>query len=196
MSQSKIGPSETDSEIRKFIRRAKSYVYKRGRHELADDFSQEAVIALITGRKATIPQLYVDFLRKEYGDLRSPHGRARSSSLLYGTSLDQPASEDDATLLHELVPSHGGDSGPVGIDWRHRVTFRGRDALIAELRYDEGMSEKDIADILGVTESRVCQIIGRRINPQIESAVLLAERLALFHDDPEASRLLVDWIKI
>lgn len=50
--------------------------------------------------------------------------------------------------------------------------------------------------MLGVTASRISQVIAARIKPAVEAAVVLAEAAAIYRDDPDYSRLLVNWITI
>lgn len=185
-----------DAEIKKYQERCKAHARRQGHSELADDFAQEAIIQkAIAGRKTTIQNLFIDFLRKEYGDTRSPGGRARSSAMRYGTSLDQKAPGDDATLLHELVASPERDPEAFGSSWRDAVTFRGRDAVIAELLLDDEASNENVASYLGVSPSRVSQVM-RRVKKEIESSVMFQEVLPEYKSDEDASVLFVDWIKL
>lgn len=58
------------------------------------------------------------------------------------------------------------------------------------------MPQAEVAEILGVTEARICQIVRGRVQRAVESAYLLGEALDLYRDDPETSKLRVDWIKL
>ncbi len=58
------------------------------------------------------------------------------------------------------------------------------------------MQYEDIAQVLGVTGSRISKVVSSRIKPAVESAYLLTEAFDLYRDGPDASRLVVDWIKL
>jgi len=185
-----------DEEIRKYQKRCIQHAKRAGHSQLADDFAQEAIIKRVfANRKTTIKNLFIDFLRKEYGDTRTFGGRTRSSAMRCGTSLDQKASGDDSTLLHELVASPERDAGAFGFSWRNGVTFRWRDAVIAELLLDDEVSIENVALYLGVTPSRVHQVMWR-VKKEIESSVMFKEVLPEYKSDPDASILYVEWIKL
>lgn len=185
-----------ESDIKKYQEKCRVHARRQGYSELADDFAQEAIIQkAIANRKTTIRNLFIDFLRKEYGDTRTPGGRARSSAMRYGPSLDQKAPGDDATLLHELVASPGRDPETFGSAWRDAVAFRGRDAVIAELLLDQDASNESVASYFGVSPSRISQLM-RRIKKEIESSVMFREVLPEYKSDQDASVLFVDWINI
>lgn len=185
-----------NEQIRKYQKRCIQHAKRQGYTQLADDFAQESAIKkFVSDRKATIAQLFVDFLRKEYGDTRSPGGRARSSARRFGPSLDQPSSDDGATLLHELVASPGGDPEPFGSSWRDAVTFRWRDAVIAELILDGDVSNESVASYFGVSSSRISQVM-KRVKKEIESSVMFQEVLPEYKSDEDTSVLFVDWIQL
>lgn len=58
------------------------------------------------------------------------------------------------------------------------------------------MSEQEIADRFGVSESRISQLLNGRIKREVESAVLLGEVMDTYRDDVRYSKLQVDWIKL
>lgn len=57
------------------------------------------------------------------------------------------------------------------------------------------MPAVDVAKSLGVTESRVSQLL-RPIKKAIEDAAILSEVMDDYRDDPEFSKLEVEWITI
>jgi predicted transcriptional regulator len=67
--------------------------------------------------------------------------------------------------------------------------------VIASLFFDHDMRNKDISEIFGVTEAAVSQAI-RTVGKEIEKAALLSEKLSEYQDDPDYSKLCVDWITI
>jgi len=187
----------TNEEIKKLLAAARCYAVSQRKPDLADDFAQEAYLAYARGRKATLEQLFIDLLRKEYGDTRpsragaGPRGRARF------VSLDQPpAPGDDGLLLHERLGRPGGDPEPERLTRGSGIYLVGRDALIHQAAFEEEMPRREIAAQLGITESRVSQIIKARIKPAIERAYVLQEAWDLYHDDPDYSKLQVGWMKL
>lgn len=78
-----------DSEIKKIMGELKSYAKAKGaRNDEIDDFAQEAIISILGGRKASFGHLYIDYLRKTYGDQRSSVGIERSRSTLFYADID------------------------------------------------------------------------------------------------------------
>lgn len=73
-------------------RLAKKYAYEKGYGHLADDFSQEFLIAFWQKKKCTLAQLFVDFIRQEYGRTGiygTPGSVAKSHALHTMKSLDE-----------------------------------------------------------------------------------------------------------
>jgi len=68
--------------------------------------------------------------------------------------------------------------------------------LIYELRFEAEMLEHEIAELLGVTESRISQVIHGRIARAMEGAALREEIGDLYRDDPEFSKLVIQWIAV
>lgn len=66
---------------------------------------------------------------------------------------------------------------------------------MAELYFDNEMKEGEIAEMLGVTESRVSQLL-KPIKLEISAAAVFEERADLYRNDPGASLLAIRWIAI
>jgi len=138
---------------------AKLHAIRKGFDRDAEDFAQEVCLAYVRGRKATISQLFTDYLRQWYGDTRTLGGRIRSR----------------ATLFYENEPERCSDGmlGPDGDNWQCVVGFlKGSDKCIITLKYKWGLSEAEIGNCFGVTESRICQRIKGiqgRIRKRIEA---------------------------
>ena len=185
-------------EINQLQARARSVARKYKRPNEADDFAQEAVIAMLAGRKASLEQLFIDYLRAQYGrtGVRSTSGgRAKSAAIHGAVSLDQPISGENQNTLYSVIAAPGRDPRPFGADWRDRVSFRGRNSLIAELRYDFEMSPQEIADLLGVSAARISQLF-RGIEKEIQRCAILSEVADTYKDDEEYSKLQIRWIKL
>lgn len=80
----------TEKDLPGLIERLKHFAKTKGLiKDEVDDFSQEAAFQLYRGRKATFGQLYVEFLRKTYGDTRSPGHVEKSRSTLFYSNFDE-----------------------------------------------------------------------------------------------------------
>lgn len=80
----------TEKDLPGLIERLKKYARTKPlREDEIDDFSQEAAFAIFRGRKASYGQLYVDFLRKTYGDTRSPGNVAKSRQTIFYSDFDE-----------------------------------------------------------------------------------------------------------
>lgn len=60
---------------------------------------------------------------------------------------------------------------------------------------DEEITMAEVGEMLGVTESRICQRMGV-IRKRVEKAVTLDQALDLYNDGLIDPKLKVDWIKI
>lgn len=174
---------------------AKAYAVKRGHGSIAEDFAAQVVIDLIEGRPDNLDWLLTDFLRQEYGDTRSISGSAKSACRLSGRSLDQPANPESSMCLAECIGSPEPDAAPVGSNWRSRVVFFGKQALLASLYFDHEMNQKTIANMLGVSEARVGELL-RPIKNKIENAAIMSEKYDVYRDDREYSKLEISWITL
>lgn len=188
-------------EYRQIISQARALAKKWGHGDIADDFAQEAALKLFTHGKVYLETCLIDFLRSEYGRTGSPSGDRRILARSRTTSLDAPAHADvggaageGRQLLHECIASPPGDPEPIGSAWRAHVAFRGTALTVADLWLDRELDQESIAAVLGVTPSRISQI-SRAVEREVERAAVLAEALAIYHDDKDASLLEVDWIQ-
>lgn len=94
----------------------------------------------------------------------------RTAQLSSQISLDTPVG-DNASLGDLLPRGAGGDDPIEGLDREDRArllrdvlgTLKEQELLIVKLYYFEGLLMKEIAKILEVTESRICQIHSRII---------------------------------
>lgn len=187
----------SDSEIKNYLDRCKKYAGKRGYSQCGDDFAQDAIIKIICGRKASISQLFIDFLRKEYGDTRASSHISRSTTI----SLDQPISrsreqsEENGSLLHEYIGSSCREPEPLLFNWRDESHFGVIESIVADLALNKELSSKEIADYLGVSPSRISQILNK-IKKNIESSVFLSQIFPEYKSDRDASILIIDWITL
>lgn len=176
----------TNDEIKTLIESAKGLARARGHGEIADDFSQEAVMALFGGRKATLDQLLVDHLRREYGDSRCASFAQRNAAQRQYVEISAPECQ--------IPGERCAASDPGSDDLARRInaclTFR-EWQLVSAL--EAGESPREIAFDHGVTESRVSQLM-KPLRRKIESMKLMADELQLFR--LSRSVLVVDWITL
>jgi len=168
--------------------------------ELAEEFAQEVVVDRALGSGSATYRLdwrLTDFLRRELGSTRgnnrSLKGRARAAAR--HLCLDEPVSRSDGRLLVETIAATAPDPHAPGSGWRDRVQLTPRQQLLAELRFDDGMLEAEIADLFRVSESRISQLLAPILR-KIADAAILDERLEEYRLFPERSQLLVRWITL
>jgi len=148
-------------DYEKLWRQAKAYAAKRNFEQIADDFAQEAVSIASTTGKIRLDWAFVDYLRKTYGDTRTPVGRKKSFGMLGAVSLDAPSDKEkeNSASLHSLIGSSEQCPGRKFID--NRVSefidlFDERSKLIL-LGTLEGKCNNQIAKEAGVTPPRITQ---------------------------------------
>lgn len=184
-------------ELIKLWERACNLAKRKGFSQCADDFAQEVAIKAFTSGFINLEWCFVDYLRKEYGRTGTPGGNARSIAMRTSKSLDAPQHGDDGLSLHECIGGNEPEPGCFGADWRSFVGIRGgrRKDLIYELVFDCGFTAVEAGAMLGISESRVSQLM-RPIKAEIQRAAIRAEVLAEYHDDPEYSKLAIQWITL
>lgn len=186
----------TNDEIKQLWRRANSHAIRRGHSGLADDFSQEAVLAWIGGRKATVEQLLIDFLRKEYGSARVRSSRKHPSNSPGGSkfnSLDQAIGDSDRTR-HDITAAPERDPGAIGDTRKFGVSLDGKAAVVCELA-GQGYLQNEVGEILGFTEYRTSQLM-KVVRRKIKEEQLIREKYDEYKDFKETSVLVIDWIAI
>ena len=186
-----------NKELKQIWEATHRYACKRQYHQLADDFAQEACIALHRGRKASLKQLFIDHLRKEYGSTgtrssikhppNSPGGKA------FVSIDDQKRFGDSGKSLHDIIAAPDRDSGVIGSLGRLGLSLNATESTVLELV--ERSDQKTVGDLLGVTPSRICQIIGK-VKKKISNERVVIDFYDTYTDFKEASVLRVDWITI
>lgn len=105
----------------------------------AEDFASWAIIKIISNRKATNYQLYVDYMREVKG------GNGKLVDVQYEDWMDKPQESEPEQEDNEIIEC--------------KASKKIMPYLI--LYYKYGMKEKEIAEVFGVTEARISQIIGK-----------------------------------
>jgi DNA-directed RNA polymerase specialized sigma subunit len=188
----------TNSEIKDYQKRARNVACGFGLRDDADDFAQEAIIQQLSGRKATLKQLCIDYIREKYGRTGA-HGSvkstARADARTNTVSIDQPVRSDSETRLHDIIRSDDRDPESLGHAWRDRHHANGVRGLICDLYFDQDMRLEEIAELLGVTGSRISQLM-RQVKAKISDCALIAEKYSEYCDDKDYSKIVVNWITI
>lgn len=200
------GPKEkaalSADEITQFQKRARHVARKRGYPELAEDFAQEIFVAFGRGRRATIDQLFIDFLRQNKADPRTPGGRARQSANGRTDSLDEsPSERPGGVLRHELVGGAGGDPESLLDHLGASHLFGGIEAQVYQLHFVEQLPKREIAEALLVSPSRISQITSEMAET-IRDVRRFNHMMERYRDDRssfgalELQGLEVEWVKI
>lgn len=123
--------------------KAKRYAYNKGQNHQADDFAGFVGLAYASGRKATLRQLWTDFVRGELGDSRASDGKHRW------------AGEPEAAEY-----MHATDTRPA--DTRHQVFLDASlsrlnlfSRIVFVLAYQYGLDDEEIADVVGATRAEI-----------------------------------------
>jgi len=111
--------------------------------------------------------------------------REQEAQLAVQVSLDAPAGDDGSIADHVAAPSHGDLNPSRHLEQEDRrevllkvlSTLSEQERRVVKLYYFENLLMKEIAALLGVTESRVCQIHGRilavlRLRLGVDGAIL------------------------
>jgi hypothetical protein len=174
----------TEKEILKFQKRARLVACKRGYSELADDFSQEIFVHWLSGHGSTqtIDQYFIDYLRALYG-------RSRDGSS--GKRFKEQRNYVDLTEVRNLADN----AGFIEPTKQSAYTFTGKELILYQLYFEEEMTAAIVAEILGVTESRVCQML-KSIKKEIQNQNILEQGYERMEWDESFLKLKVDWIQL
>jgi DNA-directed RNA polymerase specialized sigma24 family protein len=123
-------------------RTAKTYGFS---DEYAEDFAQFALLYISKGRKATVAQLWVDFLRHEFGKKNEEHHEAKLAEKL--GYLEMTNIREDFSRYEPTLSS-------VGKECQSKLHGIER-AVFTLLCY--GFTLEEIGDMFGVTEGRIGQ---------------------------------------
>lgn len=156
--------------------------------EQSEDFASESFICIERGRKATFEQLLVDFKRKEYGN-------SRAKSFCVRHAEDVTDLERIGGLNHVGLGTQSCSDEDRGNNLADDFFLTGRTGLIWDLVNRGGFESREIAEMYGVTEARISQILteGKRA---FEAHVLRKDLKDKLEVDADYLELKVDWIQI
>lgn len=149
----------SSTEAKRLWERARYAAGKFGFAEHSEDFAQDVLLKFSEGRgrHQTIDQAVIDAIRTRFGRPGLP-GHAQRHALESAVPIDF---EDGEPTIRAAVRGPQGD----GIDFERLL--RGLDARtreIFELRFGEGWTQLEIGQRLGITESRVNQILASELH--------------------------------
>ena len=103
-------------------------------------------------------------------DYQTLLGKVRGTQLVYLEDMSRNGDGEDGFLDHNDVAEDGSDPMAVLGDQRLRVALVAaiknlpeREQFVMGMYYEQDMNLKEIAAVLGVTESRVCQLHSQSI---------------------------------
>ncbi len=146
----------TDKDIKVFIRKCKWHATKKGFQNDADDFAQEAVMKTIAGRKASIPQLFIDYLRFHYADPRTSIYKLKINAKLHSLNIHVENKGSIAGLtITQNIPE---EITFKDLDEGYKSYLTNKELKTLDL-YLQGYLTKEIALKLEYSESRASQIM-------------------------------------
>lgn len=127
--------------VNKLTRTAHAVAKGYGMLDHVDDFKQFMFEKYLGGRKTKVALLFVDYIRQEFGD-----SRHESTTFKFNNAVEWEDSMDS-----EVVEQYD-------FDFDNMINkFEGVDRSILILFYRWGFTNKEISDVLGVTEGRITQ---------------------------------------
>lgn len=180
------------NEYNRLFKIYKKYAERKGYSQHSDDFAQEAIIECFKGSFRTTNQIFIDFLRKQYGDTR--HSRSISG---HNKSFDGHSNERKEFDFENIAATNNNDLGkfsePIENYWRY-YRFTLREQIILTL-FIQDMTLIEIANIFGVSESRISQQI-KRIKREIEKTITLRDKLEEYNLNLIPNDFSLNWIEI
>jgi DNA-directed RNA polymerase specialized sigma24 family protein len=165
-------------------------------HEDAEEVSQDVAIIFFENHKTLqrIRYAVIDVIRAKFGRTRLPCGSHRPSKRSLTISLDEEAFEQGSrSLRHELIGGAMVDTEPERLDLPHEITATSSRTEIMLWAYRSGLNQRQIADALGKSESRVSQILSplllnERLEEKLKQKLRFAEKA-----ERCASEFAVNW---
>lgn len=112
----------------------------------ADDIAQNAVLKRLEGETGNVDQLFVDFLRANYGDTRSKYRQGQKRVAASRADRLVSPSETGRELGFEGVQRFLSDNG----GW-----FSQRDRATLTMKFQWEMTNQEIAQAFGISDRKV-----------------------------------------
>lgn len=142
--------------------RYRNYGRSKGlKQEDAEDFATEYYMRVMQGKKQTLKQYYIDYLRRTFGDTRTPSGKLKSNSRRFGDGEAEGQSEvfGGCDFQHRgSLERSLGDNREIRQQLTKIRNVAGKTSVACFLLFKKfGLSLQEIADVFGVSESRISQ---------------------------------------
>lgn len=130
--------------------------------EDAQDFGSWSVLKVILGSKQNIHQLYIDWQREYFADIRTKEGKIKARAMAFsmqinGTDSDYGAKGEESP---SFTPADQGNSIKV-FELLNTINLDGRDRVVFVLANYFGLSNKEISLCLNTSESFVSMILSK-----------------------------------
>lgn len=131
---------------------AKQYAMKSKMPELADDYSQYAMLCMVRGKQFNNDWLWPEFLKVTYGDLRNESGKAKSEA--YFTSKVLTTTSHDFENKEFDIGREDAELGNLDVlDFLNETKLNGIDRAIVVLYLVYGFNYKEISVTFGMSET-------------------------------------------
>lgn len=149
----------------------------RGVGHLAEDFIGWAIVKVLEGRQTSIKNLCLDFIREEvYNDKLDKDSRQVQNAIYNAVPVVEEREEDEPG--HTPAAATSKPRSDAIFRLADKLKLKKRDRLVFLLYWREDLSQEEIGLYLGVTMSRVCQLLSRITKALVKNAqakAMLAE---------------------
>jgi hypothetical protein len=121
--------------------------------------------------------------------------KVRGTQLVYLEDMSRGSDNEEGFLEHHDVADDAGDPMAVLRDQRLRESLVAaiknlpeREQFVMSMYYEQDMNLKEIAAVLGVTESRVCQLHSQSIAPRADARTARCAACAALHRQCQTQR--------
>lgn len=123
--------------------------YNMGSYFESGDLLSEWFCMTLEGKaqKQTLEQFFIDLMRKRFGDSRQEYGRIKQKAIFTSRESDETLS----SLPHDVNTE--------ALALKQYLSKEERSIFV--LHYEWGFNETEIANIFGVSSSRICQRLQR-----------------------------------
>lgn len=134
----------TNEQAKIIISKASIYAKRIGWRSLADDFSQNCLLQLLENpaRKSTIRQMWIDYLRLSFGDIRTKKRQARGGFITLNSYHGKTPCYEDLINENYLVMEYAD-------------LFSGESRLLFLKLFTEDITQVQISKELGICQEDI-----------------------------------------